>query len=104
MTWSVTNHLDLQREGVSMDCQRVRQTMFLVKEEEADPELVELLAPVREHVSYCSGCAQHLDYLVRLFSLVRQRCGRFDAPRSLKVRILASMPHRQQAVADQILE
>ena len=74
-----------------MDCHRVREAMF----QAADNELeAELLAPFREHLSFCPDCAHHFTYVGKLVAVIRQRCCRYDAPSSLKIRILSSFPHR----------
>ncbi|HVS02268.1 MAG TPA: hypothetical protein VMT16_05820 [Thermoanaerobaculia bacterium] len=77
-----------------MDCQQVRATMYMVNDEEAEAEL---LAPFREHIGFCSQCAHHFDYLTKLLVLVRERCSRYPAPKTLKVRILDGFPHRREA-------
>jgi hypothetical protein len=74
-----------------MDCHRVREAMFLVNDNELEPEL---LAPFREHLSFCPACASHFHYLEKLLLLIRERTCRFCAPSRLKVRILTSFPHR----------
>jgi mycothiol system anti-sigma-R factor len=74
-----------------MDCQRVREAMFLVKDNELEPEL---MAPFREHLTFCPACASHFHYLEKLLCVVRERCSRVSAPSRLKVRILTSFPHR----------
>jgi mycothiol system anti-sigma-R factor len=78
-----------------MDCQRARHAVFLINDEGLEPELS---APLREHLSLCSGCASRYQYLTKLFALVRQRCGRLEAPQQLRARILSSFPHRQPLV------
>jgi mycothiol system anti-sigma-R factor len=77
-----------------MECQRVRETMFLVNDHEVEPEL---LAPFREHLGHCPRCAQHFDYLQKLLCMVRERCMRMAAPDHLRERILGSFPHRDDA-------
>jgi mycothiol system anti-sigma-R factor len=74
-----------------MECQRVREAIYRVSDNERDAEL---LAPLREHLSLCPGCAHHFDYVSKLLALVRDRCCREAAPATLRVRILASFPHR----------
>lgn len=74
-----------------MDCDRVRQVMFLF----IDNELEEtLLVSFREHLAGCSCCTQEMDHTRRLLSLVRERCTRAPAPQRLRDRILTSLPHR----------
>jgi mycothiol system anti-sigma-R factor len=74
-----------------MDCQRVRESMFRGCDNELDPEL---FAPFHQHLSFCPGCAQEFAYLRKLVEVIRVRCCRDAAPVQLKVRILASFPHR----------
>ena len=54
-----------------MNCHRVREAMFLVTDNELEPEL---LAPFREHLSFCPACASHFHYLEKLVWLIRERC------------------------------
>ena len=74
-----------------MDCHCVREAMFRATDNELEPEL---LAPFREHLSFCPECAHHFGYLNRLLCMVRQRCLRLSAPAQLRVRIVSSFPHR----------
>jgi mycothiol system anti-sigma-R factor len=83
-----------------MNCHRVREAMFLVTDNELEPEL---LAPFREHLSFCPACASHFHYLEKLVCLIRQRCSRVSAPSRVKVRILSSFPHRG-GVSPEVLE
>ena len=79
------------RETVLMDCRHARESMF----GECDNELPqELLTALRDHMTRCPSCASELAYLHKLLALVRVRCCRDAAPVALKVRILASFPHR----------
>ena len=74
-----------------MDCHRVRESMF----QATDNELAaELLAPFREHLSFCPDCAHQYVYVGKLVATIRQRCCRHAAPSHLKIRILTSFPHR----------
>ena len=74
-----------------MDCQRVRESMFRGCDNELEPDLE---APFRQHMSFCSQCAGEFAYLQKLLITIRARCCRETAPSQLKVRILASFPHR----------
>jgi mycothiol system anti-sigma-R factor len=75
-----------------MDCRQAKEVMFLFFDGEMEAPL---LAPFRDHVDGCSGCAHHLDYTKKLLLLVRERCSRCNAPARLRERILVSFPHRQ---------
>jgi len=74
-----------------MDCQRAREAMFRDCDNELEPEL---MLAFREHMIGCPGCAHELAYLRKLVAVIRVRCCRDAAPSQLKVRILASFPHR----------
>ena len=74
-----------------MDCHRVREAMFKATDNELEAEF---LAPFREHLSFCPECAHEFTYLGRLVATIRQRCCRYAAPSQLRVRIIASFPHR----------
>lgn len=78
-----------------MSCERVRATMFMVTDNEADGDL---LSPFREHLGYCPECARHFDYLNKLLELLRRRCERHPAPSDLKDRIRAGFPHRRDGL------
>jgi mycothiol system anti-sigma-R factor len=74
-----------------MDCQRVRIAMYRVRDNELEPDLV---AGFTEHLASCSDCAERFSFVGKLLSLIRERCCRYNAPSTLKIRILASLPHR----------
>ncbi|HEV8629059.1 MAG TPA: hypothetical protein VGV61_01995 [Thermoanaerobaculia bacterium] len=74
-----------------MDCHGVRAAMFRVNDNEVEPAL---LVVFRQHLTSCPACAEQFAYVSRLLALVRERSGRYCAPSTLKVRILASFPHR----------
>ena len=57
----------------------------------------ELLISFRQHLTFCPPCSRHFDYLSRLLAIVRGRCVRHQAPSALRIRILASFPHRGDA-------
>ncbi len=82
-----------------MECNRVRETMYWVSDNELDAEL---LALFREHLSSCPVCAHNFAYVCKLLALVRARCLRYAAPSSLKIRILASFPHRGGAYQERV--
>jgi len=75
-----------------MDCRRFRKVVFLYTDNEMEADLV---IDFRQHLTLCPHCAQHIEYTLRLLSLVRKRCQRVAAPESLRDRILTSLPHRQ---------
>jgi mycothiol system anti-sigma-R factor len=74
-----------------MDCQDARVSIFRDCDHELEPELV---ASLVEHLGRCPHCARHHAYVHKLLAIVRVRCCRDAAPSQLKVRILASFPHR----------
>lgn len=75
-----------------MNCERVNQILFLFFDNELEDEL---LTPFRRHTNGCPDCARRLDYTRKLLFIVRQCCHRQQAPERLRLRILASMPHRR---------
>lgn len=77
-----------------MNCKRANEVLFLFFDNELEDEL---LAPFRDHTDGCPHCARRVDYTRKLLLLVRQCCRRESAPERLRVRILASMPHRRTA-------
>jgi mycothiol system anti-sigma-R factor len=77
-----------------MDCQGVRAAMYRVSDNELEADL---LVVFREHLRRCPDCSHEFDFVSKLLALVRGRCSRYAAPSSLRVRILASFPHREGA-------
>lgn len=77
-----------------MNCKRVNEILYLFFDNELEDDL---LAPFRHHTDGCPECARRLDYTRKLLFLVRQSCRRRPAPERLRMRILASMPHRRSA-------
>jgi len=73
-----------------MNCQRVRVTMYLVSDNEAEPDV---LTRFQRHLEACPECARQFDYLTRLLALVRERCCRQAAPVELRQRIVATLRH-----------
>jgi mycothiol system anti-sigma-R factor len=82
-----------------MDCKRARASMFRVSDNELEGELLLIF---REHLGRCPGCSHQFAYVSRLLALVRGRCSRFDAPATLRIRILSSFPHRGGVVLEQV--
>jgi hypothetical protein len=76
-----------------IDCQTVRQLLYLCKDELS----AELEAELTVHLDHCPGCACLAEPKRRIVIVLRQRCQclRVSAPERLRVRILASLPHRQ---------
>jgi mycothiol system anti-sigma-R factor len=74
-----------------MDCKEVSETLFLFVDNEMDQDL---LPPFHDHMARCPGCAQKMHYTRKLLWIVRERCIRCVAPRTLRQRILTSLPHR----------
>jgi len=77
-----------------MNCKRVNEVLFLFFDNELEDDLLD---PFRAHTRGCPICAQRLDYTRKLLLLVRECCRRESAPERLRMRILASMPHRRGA-------
>jgi mycothiol system anti-sigma-R factor len=79
-----------------MNCERVNEILYLFFDNELEAEL---LTPFRSHTDGCPDCARRLDYTRKLLFLVRQGCScqRRSAPERLRIRILASLPHRRSA-------
>ena len=77
-----------------MNCKRVNEIVYLFFDNELEADL---LAHFRSHTDGCPECARRLDYTRKLLFLVRQSCQRRPAPDRLRVRILASIPHRRSA-------
>ncbi|HXT23136.1 MAG TPA: hypothetical protein VN923_20470 [Thermoanaerobaculia bacterium] len=77
-----------------MDCHGVRAAMYRVSDNELEGEL---LLSFRQHLTFCPLCSRQFDYLSRLLAIVRGRCARYEAPSTLRLRILASFEHRGDA-------
>jgi len=77
-----------------MDCQGVRAAMYRVSDNEIEAEL---LLSFRQHLTFCPPCSRHFDHLSKFLAIVRGRCVRYEAPSTLRLRILASFPHRGDA-------
>jgi|CXWL01.1.fsa_nt_gi anti-sigma factor (TIGR02949 family) len=80
--------------GSAMDCETVRQILFLYADNEMDQELCSSFAA---HIGSCPECQREVSRACRLVMVVRTscRCLRLSAPPRLRVRILKSLPHRQ---------
>lgn len=50
---------------------------------------------IRHQVESCEHCAREEQYIRSFLRVLRERCGRESAPRSLKLRILRSFDHRR---------
>ena len=74
-----------------MDCQGIRAAMQKANDNELEAEL---LLAFRQHLTFCPPCSRQFQYLSAFLGLVRGRCGRYEAPPTLRLRILASFPHR----------
>ena len=75
-----------------MDCDRLRKLVLRFIDGELDGDGV---VTVRSHVSSCPHCATFVEITRKVRVVIRQRCGREQAPESLRLRILAQMPHRR---------
>jgi mycothiol system anti-sigma-R factor len=87
------------KRTVSMNCEAVHAAMYQVSDNELDGEL---LLSFRQHLTICSTCSHRYGFVSRLLVIVRGRCCRYDAPTTLRTRILASFAHRGEAAGDAI--
>ncbi|HVR97405.1 MAG TPA: zf-HC2 domain-containing protein [Thermoanaerobaculia bacterium] len=78
-----------------MDCREVNEAIYRFFDNELEEAL---LATFRIHVDGCSDCAKRVSYTRTLLWIVRERCARCSAPDHLRLRILHSMAHRQNAL------
>ena len=77
----------------SMDCRKIREELVFLY---ADNEMGrELLVAFQRHVPLCPNCAREARFTRRLLTVVRERAVRWRAPRRLRAKILARMPHRR---------
>lgn len=77
-----------------MDCNQVKdELVFLFVDNEMGSEL---LVAFRQHVDDCPPCARETRHARLFLTVLRERAGRCAAPRRLRNRILARLPHRQQ--------
>lgn len=76
-----------------MDCRKVQQVLFLYTDNEMEEEL---LISFERHIGLCPPCAQQIDHTRAVLTLVRKRCVRAAAPKSLREKILTAFPHRQR--------
>ncbi|MEE9562694.1 MAG: mycothiol system anti-sigma-R factor [Thermoanaerobaculia bacterium] len=77
--------------GRGMDCERVREVIFLYADNELEEEVC---LAIREHLVICPHCARRIAYTTKVLTIVRKRCTRALAPESLRQRILTGLPHR----------
>ena len=76
-----------------MDCKKIKEELVFLY---ADNEMgQELLIAFHRHVSACPHCAQEDRYTRQLLSIVQRRAIRLQAPRRLRTKILAGLPHRR---------
>ena len=76
-----------------MDCKRIKEELvFLFADNEMGQDL---LISFRRHVSACPHCAREAEYTQELLTIVRRRAIRRPAPRGLRTKILAGLPHRR---------
>lgn len=75
-----------------MECNRARELLFLIIDDEVDGEDAEAL---QSHLDDCAPCAQRVVFIRKLVMVVRERCVRRAAPERLRVRILDSLRQRQ---------
>ncbi len=76
-----------------MDCKQIKEELVFLY---ADNEMgQEVLIAFKRHVSVCPHCARKAEFTRRLLELVRERARRRQAPRRLRAKILAGLPHRR---------
>ena len=75
-----------------MNCKRFRQVLVQVVDDELEQEIC---VSVEEHIVICPSCAAELEHHRQLKILLRERCTKAQAPRSLRQKILTSFPHRR---------
>ena len=77
----------------SMDCKKVKEELVFLY---ADNEMGrEVRVAFKRHVSLCPRCARKAEFTRRLLDLIRERARRREAPRRLRAKILAGLPHRR---------
>ena len=76
-----------------MNCKQIKEELiFLFADNEMGQELQIFY---RRHVSDCPHCAREAQRARLLLTLLRERARRQRAPRGLRTKILASLPHRR---------
>ena len=80
-----------------MDCEAVHAAMYRASDNELDGEQ---LLSFRQHLILCATCSHRYGFVSRFLAVVRGRCCRDAAPTTLRVRILASVPHRGAAAVE----
>lgn len=76
-----------------MECKQIKEEMvFLFVDNEMGQEM---LVAYKRHVSDCPHCARQARYARLFLTVVRQRAVRRPAPRGLRSKILAGLPHRR---------
>lgn len=76
-----------------MHCKQVKEELvFLFADNEMGQEM---LVAYKRHVSACPHCAREADYARLFLEAVRKAAIRRRAPRGLRMRILAKLPHRR---------
>ncbi len=79
-----------------MNCKQIKEEfVFLFADNEMGQEL---LISFRRHVSDCPHCAREAQSARYFLTLLRERTVRRTAPRGLRSRILASLPHRRDVL------
>ncbi len=74
-----------------MDCTHFQRVVFQYTDNElGETQLVEF----HQHRDLCRHCERQLALALALKMALRERCRRAVAPRSLRIRILTSLPHR----------
>lgn len=76
-----------------MNCKQVMEELvFRLVDDDLAQDLIVAYRHHLEHCPHCAQCTQRTQYVL---TLVRERSPRRQAPKRLRVKILASLPHRR---------
>lgn len=76
-----------------MDCKKVMEELvFRLVDDDLTQEVVVAYQRHIEHCPHCAQCTQRTRYVL---TVVRERTTRLRAPKRLRVKILAGLPHRR---------
>ncbi len=75
------------------NCKKIHEELaYLYLDNEMGQEMV---IAFERHIARCPPCAKEAKIIERVLMIVRERTGRCVAPRHLRERILAGLPHRR---------
>lgn len=79
-----------------MNCKQVMEELVfrLVDDDLAQ----DLIVAYRQHLEQCPYCARCTERTQLILTLVRERSPRRQAPKRLRVKILAGLPHRRDLI------